>query len=339
MSLALIEDAANTTEGGLQQVLEALQPRHALSPFYTLASSAALFPQFAAVAAGLRPGMDCWVPIRSFDAFRRFIEKSGLALTADCAFRPLPREARDRIIGVETLCTTHALGVRIEDAVEGDTVHAFVGATKEIAEALRACGWYPVVAQDRLFHKPFVDHLEFGRLLGYPDCCIAFFAASNDWNRTNSYAEAYLATKGACDHRTNCFGKNRGYSLNFHIPCRYDCRRTIEFSARLLRYLDETEPEYAAACRILLRKPVLSLNEREIIVLDGERLGDKGLRYRGAIDLFSAPAHLMTALGQGDRLELRGRFVAILRGSQLIETVECRCDAFGPQIPLLLSWV
>ncbi len=220
-------DASTVAGESLVDLFQALRPRNELSTYHDLALGPGLFPQFAAVVARLRPGMDCWIPFENLDRFKRFIEKLDLAMSMDCAFRALPEHARDDIVGVETLCTTHALGIRIEDAVAGDGVHVFVGASSDVVKEMHGCGWYPVVAGGRLFHKPFVDHFAFGRLLGYPRCCIEFFERSNDWNRTNSYAEAYLGTRKRYDHLTNCFGKNLGYSLNFHIPCRFDCPRTI----------------------------------------------------------------------------------------------------------------
>jgi hypothetical protein len=57
----------------------------------------------------------------------------------------------------------------------------------------------------------------------------------------------YLDTK-ELDYRTNYIGKNL---------------------AQVLELLRRTEPEYGASCVDLLRKPVLSLNEREIVLLDG----------------------------------------------------------------------
>jgi hypothetical protein len=141
----------------IRDLLQALRPRGELSAYYDFISGAALFPQFAAVAAHLRPGMDCWVPFENLDEFRRFAEGLGLAVSFDCAFRELSSQARDRVVGIETLCTTYATGVRIEDAAIGDSVHTFVAGTSDVAEQMRACGWYPVVVRDRLFHKPVVE--------------------------------------------------------------------------------------------------------------------------------------------------------------------------------------
>ena len=215
-------ETAARTGASLDELRRALRPRNRLAEYFDLTGGAGLFPQFCAVVARLRPGMDCWIPARNLNAFTRFAERLGLAAAADCAFRELPADMRERVVGAETLCTTHAIGVRIEDAREGDSVHMFVGVDKRATERLLACGWYPVVIEGRATHKPVVDHLDFGRALGYPECCVRFFETSNNWNKTNSYAEAYLNTQAAFDHRTNCFGKNLGYSLNFHLPCRFD---------------------------------------------------------------------------------------------------------------------
>jgi hypothetical protein len=334
----MVGDKSKRAIGDLEELLGALRPRTELAAYQALMGGVALFPQFAAVIAGLRPGMDCWVPFKNIDAFRRFAEGLGLAVSADCGFRRLPEETRKKTIGIETLCTTYAIGVRLEDATDGDEVHAFVAGNVHLAERMRRCGWYPVVANGRPFHKPVIDHVEFGGLLGYPDCCVGFFGISNNWNRTNSYAEALRNTRRRCDHRTNCFGKNLGYSLNFHMPCRFDCPRTIALSVKLTDFLKRREPTYIAACLKLLQKPVLSLNEREIMVFDGVALDDGRIDYCGVKDLFSTPPAILQAVKQGNRIEVRGRFVVIYRGKEVVDAIECRCDEFGPRVPLLLNW-
>ena len=323
----------------LTELLQALRPRHELSEYFDLAYGSALFPQFVGVVAKLRSGMDCWIPAENLDGFIRFIERLGLSASIDCAFRELPAQARTHVVGIETLCTTYAIGIRLEDARKGDGVHVFVGVNKDVSERMRACGWYPVVVDDRLFHKPVIDHMEFGGMLGYPSCCIGFFEKSNDWNRTNSYAEAYLNTKAGCNHLTNCFGKNKGYSLNFHLPCSFDCRNTIEYSTRLVQVLERSEPQFAGACQQLLRKPVLSLNERELVLLDGACVDQGRVEYASALDLFSTPDQTMRAINAGNIIEIRGRFAVVFRDKELVDTLECRCDEFGPRVPLLVSWV
>jgi hypothetical protein len=323
---------------GRQTVAEKVQdlrPRNSLAEYHSLLGSAGLFPQFVAVVAGLRPGMDCWVRSKNLESFIRFIERQGLSHSVDCGFRKL--QAGDQPIGVETLCTTHAVGIQVEDADSEDEIHIFVARTRDVAERMRSSGWYPVVVNGRILPKPFIDHLEFGRLLGYPGCCIDFFEKSNNWNRTNSYAEAYRNTTCRFDCRTNCFGKNLGYSLNFHLPCRFDCSDTVRLSSDLFNFLKYIEPEYSDLCWELLHKPVLSLNERENVLFDGS-VNNGHIRYESALNLFLTPAPKMNAIREGNVVEIRGRFVVVLRNREVVDIFECRCDEFGPQVPLLMTW-
>jgi hypothetical protein len=175
------------------------------------------------------------------------------------------------------------------------------------------------------------------QLLGYPQCCIDFFERSNNWTRTNSYAEAYLNT-ARFDYRTNCFGKNLGYSLSFHLPCRFDCSQTVRFSAPILQFLERTEPEYAAWCFEFLHKPVLCFNEREVVLWEGRVVGPGQVKYDGAANLFSMPERKLDSIKAGNTIEIRERFVAVFRNKELVEVLEYRCDEFGPQVPLLISW-
>ena len=322
----------------LRDAFAKLQPRGKLANFHELADGAALLPQFAAVLARLRTGMDCWVRKRNLHRFREFAAGLGLSTRVDCAFREVPRQQLKRMVGSETLCTTRAYGVRAEDADKDDRIHVFVGISKYVAEKLRSCGWYPLVINDRVFSKPALDHLQFGNSLGYPACCVDFFRTCNDWARTNSYAEAYRNTDSGFDYLANCFGKNLGYSFVSHIPCRFDCRKTVAFAMQLESWLQRWEPEFAAACRELLVKPVLSLNEHEIVVLEGRVVDGSRAEYTDAMNLFATDDSTMRRIKAGNVIELRGRFVAILRGTKVVDALECRCDQFGPRVPLLIDW-
>jgi hypothetical protein len=321
----------------LAEDIGALRPRGELSKYCDFVQSPVLFPQFVAVVAGLKPGMDCWVAVDRYEEFNAFVRGVGLSLAVDCAFRKVPLQMRDQVVGFDRLCTTYALGIPSANAEPEDTLHVFIGKNIDVVNRMRACGWYPVIVNGRVHDKPFVDHVEFGRALGYPECCVKFFMRSNNWNRTNSYAESLLSTHSANDYRTNCFGKNFGYSLNFHIPCRFDCSRTIEDAAKLEQFLGTQEPDYAAACRRLLHLPVVSLNEREVVLLDGV-VGNRSVKYSSALDLFMTPAEIMNALRRGNLVEMRGRFLAVFQDTELIDIFECRCDQFGPKVPLLLTW-
>jgi hypothetical protein len=106
----------------------------------------------------------------------------------------------------------------------------------------------------------------------------------------------------------------------------------------LEQFLDIQEPDYVTACRRLLHLPVLSLNEREVVLLDGVVADDRSVKYASVLDLFMTPAEVMSALGRGNLVEVRGRFLTVFQGTELIDIIECRCDQFGPKVPLLLTW-
>ena len=61
--------------------------------------------------------------------------------------------------------------------------------------------------------------------------------------------------------------------------------------------------------------------------------------YASALDLFSTPDQTMRAINAGNIIEIRGRFAVVFRDKELVDTLECRCDEFGPRVPLLVSWV
>lgn len=58
-------------------------------------------------------------------------------------------------------------------------------------------------------YKSYHDTIEFGRCLGYPDCCVGFFFERNDWNLYNFPYEIFKRS-AAFDFRCNPFWKDVG---------------------------------------------------------------------------------------------------------------------------------
>lgn len=75
-----------------------------------------------------------------------------------------------------------------------------------------------------------------GKLLGYPDCCIAFFKKTWSMGETDtllSQLGAHLWNVGAPVNAThNITLKHLGIRPVFHLPCSYDCKGTAELAAK-----------------------------------------------------------------------------------------------------------
>lgn len=323
------------TRTRLEARIDSLRPSGPLSEYYRI-RGAGLFPQFASVVAGLRPGMDDWVRFSKLPRFTEFVSRLGLHVTTEVGFRPLPAAGRS-VLGGDKLVTTRSFGVPPNKLRGTDEVHVFVARSREHLLRLRAAGWYPVVVNGRPNYKPFVDHLDFGRLLGYPPCCVEFFEKSNNWNRTNTYAEALRHTRGVPIYLANCFGKLRNFSLIFHMPCRYDCPRTLRFARALESYLCETEEGYLEECRALLRMPVLALSERDVLLLDGAQDRAGRIQYHDVANLARTLPGRFDLIREGDRIEVLGRFVNVWSGPVYRGSIECRVDRFLPEVPVLIG--
>jgi hypothetical protein len=319
----------------LAERIGSLAPKGRLAEYSRLRPGGGLFSELAAVVAGLRPGMDDWVAACRYEEFRAYAKRQGLLVTADAAFR---RVGPGAVVGYEHLTTTHAVGVPVTEARGDDQLHVFVARDQGGLEALRAAGWNPLILHDRVFQKPFVDHPAFGRALGYPECCVRFFERSNDWSRTNTYAEGFAATRTVPHYGANCFGKLRNFSLVFHMPCRFDCPATLDFARRLEDFLRAEELEYLEDCRGLLTLPVLCLSETEVVLLEGRTDGPDRAEYADVCDLGRTDGELLGALKEGDSVEVRGRFVVVSRGGSALRAVETRADIPPPQVPLLIDW-
>ena len=58
---------------------------------------------------------------------------------------------------------------------------------------------------------------------------------------------------------------------------------------------------------------MLSLNERELVLLDGACVDQGRAEYASALDLFSTPDQTMRAINAGNLIEIRGRFAVVFR--------------------------
>jgi hypothetical protein len=155
-----------------------------------------------------------------------------------------------------------------------ETQSVFLG--RDAAELEAAIGWM------RIEETPGHDQrrrarAEAGRLLGYPRCCVAAFAAQPVCDDA-ACLERWLgsATASALDPWCNFLLPG---SPVRHYPCRADCPATHEAASVALRRMAQVVPAVAAALRALLDRPVLVVDRFRFVVLVGAERTD------GSIDV------------------------------------------------------
>lgn len=229
----------------------------------------AQYPVFLAVVLGVKDSFDEWIPTDKYDEFVNMCNKYGLHVEPDVIFTTPPDSSdKEGVIGGQNITTTYKVAEPFDKKKEGD-VHVLVARTKEKALEAKKAGWYPVVINGRLINKPFVDHLRFGRALGFPDCCVKFFGKYNNWKFYSHPYESFKNTTSP-SYYCNNFLMDHSYSFIHHIPCSYDCKKTIEVARETEKKIAEVDPDFVEEAKRLLKKPLLVFDERNFVIFDGK---------------------------------------------------------------------
>lgn len=298
--------------------------------------------QYAAVVAGLRRALDDWIAVDRWERFRSLAARLGLVTEVDCVFEPLLAD----VAGSQYAPTTRAAAVRYRPGsrlTPRSRLHVVVSSRKEWADEALASAWYPVAVRGRVLRKPLVDHVRFGRALGYPDCCVAFFLRHNDWARQSTLAEAARRT-GSFRWEANCLTKLTPWMLSFHMPCAFDCPETIRHARAVLSVVRTWDASFADQIVEYMRRPCLALGERFAFALTGTAAGSEG-RYTAIEDLCAdAPNRhpddeaRAALLSRGDALSIEDATVHVCREGRRIGSFEGRVDDDLVEVPLLLPF-
>ncbi len=290
------------------------------------------YPMFAATALGVKPSYDDWIDISVFEDFRKVCRDYGLHVETDVVFRT-PDFRKDDIIGSKNITTTFQVGDRFTPETKDGTVHVYVSASKKNAMAAKRFGWYSVVIKNRSTNKPFVDHLRFGKALGFPDCCVDFFMRYNNWNIYSHPFEAYKNTK-RMDNRAsgsyycNNFLMDNTYFFIHNIPCSYRCENTISYARKVEEKLAKVEPGFVKKVQAILKRPLLVFGERNFMMFDGKMKGDS-ITYKDSM-YFKNPGRpedevdFYKDIRSGDKLTREGDNLNIFKGRSLLKTTRMK---------------
>ena len=122
------------------------------------------------------------------------------------------------------------------------------------------------------------NHVEIGRLLGYPECCLEFF--DKNWNKSSidPMYEASLRTKGAkrsgaeatvnthpyCNNMLRYFG----IRMTPHLTCSLQCEDTIKWGEQWFETMLEIDEEAAEWTKELLSMPLTWNCYRGVAIID-----------------------------------------------------------------------
>ena len=227
-------------------------------------------PMFIAVVKGIKPLMDDWIPAENYQKFKKVCAQYGLKVEPDWVFIQVSEKLINKAIDSDRLSTTKFCGKPYSEGIKSGEIHVFISKSEEYLKEAHKFGWYPLIVNGRSLHKPFIDHMRFGKVLGFPDCCINFFKDFNDHNVYNHLYETYKNTEGKPNFLCNSLFMDFTYSLIHHIPCSYNCKKTIKLAKELLIEIEREEPEFSEEIKHNLKLPLLAFEEKNIYAFEGK---------------------------------------------------------------------
>jgi len=143
-----------------------------------------------------------------------------------------------------------------------------------------------------------VNHVEIGRLLGYPQCCLDFF--DETWNRetVDPIYESAIKTEGAMvedntvtvECHPYCNNMLRYFSIRItpHISCSMQCEETIKWGEQWIEVMNKIDSEATKWIIELLSMPITWDCYRGVAIIDTPI-------FRGVTNSDSAPTKKIVA--------------------------------------------
>lgn len=240
-------------------------------------------PEILAVSLGLKPAMAEARAgaydkefIKKLDKIRKILDSLGLklAVSKNKYIANSPRGIFEEVL--------------LDDPRDGT---AIIGISKTMDKALSAVAHFHWKMFDTSYGKSF------GRLMGYPECCLDFgdYLAEGDGGVTNfgfrNPAIESLKRSKKFHWQLNVFSRG---SLLSHYPCSLECKESIDYVNKILKIYDKLSPEFSNHIRVTLKDPAsLYWTCVDNILLHGEykrgeKLLDSEVRYQSFTNLIKS---------------------------------------------------
>ncbi len=236
--------------------------------------------------------------------------------------------------------------IPINDPREGKII---LGISKSISKAKKAAEYYHLKCIDPSYGK------KFGRLMGYPECCLDFgdylnnpTGDSNNFGYKNPAVESLKRSKKFA-WQLNVFTE----SLLPHYPCSLNCQKSIDYVDKVLAVLDKIMPDFSAHIKFNLKEPAsLYWSCADRILLFGKFKKDKKrdkseIKYHKSISkITSSEFYQENDMGyikqlkkiekmikNGDRLVMESNHFTIYQGQKKI----CYIEKQNKYTPILVK--
>ena len=236
--------------------------------------------------------------------------------------------------------------IPINDPREGKII---LGISKSISKAEKAAEYYHLKCIDSKYGE------KFGRLMGYPECCLKFGDyLNNSSNDPNNFGYKNPAVESLKRSKKFAWQLNvfTG-SLLSHYPCSLNCQKSIDYVDKTLAVLDKIMPEFSSYVKFNLKEPAsLYWSCADRILLFGEFKKDKEkdkseIKYHKSISkITSAEFYQKNDLNyikelekiekmikKGDRIVMNPNNFIIYQGQKKL----CRIEKENKYTPILVK--
>ena len=305
---------------------------------------------FIAVVKGIKPLMSIFVRYDKYKKLERICKKYGLFITHNKYFLETPtasylrrakRNSDQSVIKYLTgHTTTKSIAFPTNNPQKTRTVQVFISKSKRLVKDALKFGWTTTVIDKYFVPFDLINMLNFGELLGYPDCCVKFFCTKlmdTEVGARKPYI-IYKNTKGKpsfyCNNNLHLLAHLSRYSLIWHFPCSFDCRKTIRNSKKLLDVIREEEPEYAEKIEYYLKLPLLVFRDRRVMAFEGSMKGRK-ITYSDCIfggltqPIDETKIYKFRWFKEGDMVEVTKNEILIFKEGKLLHSIRREDESFG----------
>lgn len=165
-----------------------------------------------------------------------------------------------------------------------------------------------------------------GKLLGYPECCIDFYMNTVIKKKFPFPIYSFIGTKGKLYfYANNIFNldtrlgsKDREiisenpdflikipqFYLIWHLPCSFNCKKSIKIGKEVLKALEDKVPVLAEKIVDALKRPFLFIDDFNWIVFDG-KVKENEIIYKNILPYKSLfPKEKIELIRKGDKIKV-----------------------------------
>lgn len=239
----------------------------------------------------------------------------------------------------------------------GHTTHKYIiNSNRDICEPIplddpRKGDVYVIIANDFDLVKRGADSyasdvVEFGRVMGYPECCLEFGKSmSNNLGKREKLEEDFIwsRVKFRCYRNSDYFSHYlnvfHGFGVVPHTPCHLNCKPSKKYAREMLNILEQENPRLREYTEFFLKTASFFWGNMDYVLLNGD-WENKRFRYWDSMSFFGSETYYMlpdknraerlkgyfSLVEKGDSLEIRPDSINVFSGRELIGTIEKKSE-------------